>query len=124
MCIRDSALYLAGVSFLIWVTFRAGLRIYDHGAPILNKILVSIFGIGVVYNGLTINAFLQVTWENTAYALSKLDSISENAQSFVDFIDVSSAPVFSLIPANPFFIVWWVAVLLMMLLPVWIKKAE
>ena len=89
----SNALYLAGVSFLIWVTFRAGLRIYDHGAPILNKILVSIFGIGVVYNGLTINAFLQVTWENTAYALSKLDSISENAQSFVDFIDVSSVRI-------------------------------
>ena len=120
----SNALYLAGVSFLIWVTFRAGLRIYDHGAPILNKILVSIFGIGVVYNGLTVNAFLQVSWENTAYALSKLDNISENAQSFVDFIDVSSPHVFSLIPANPFFIVWWVAVLLMMLLPVWIKKAE
>ena len=39
----SNALYLAGVSFLIWVTFRAGLRIYDDGAPILHKILVSKF---------------------------------------------------------------------------------
>ena len=77
----SNALYLAGVSFLIWVTFRAGLRIYDHGAPILNKILVSIFGIGVVYNGLTVNAFLHVCGENTAYALIKLDNISENTDN-------------------------------------------
>ena len=54
----------------------------------------------------------------------EITSLPDGEWSFVDFIDVSSPPVFSLIPANPFFIVWWVAVLLMMLLPVWIKKAE
>jgi len=118
----SNALYLAGVSFLIWVTFRAGLRIYDNGAPILHKILVSIFGLGVVFNGLQINAFLQVTWENTAYALSQLDNISGNAQSFVDFLGVTEPAQFSLIPANPIFIVWWLAVVAMMLLPVWVKK--
>ena len=118
----SNALFTVGVFFLIWVTFRAGLRIYDNGGPLLNKILVSLFGLGVVFTGLQVGGFLQANWEGTAYALGQLDSISESSQGFVDFLNVSSPPQFSLIPANPIMIVWWIVVVMMMLLPVWVKK--
>ena len=118
----SNAIFFAGNAFLLWVAFRASLRTQENGGNLLTKILVSLFGLGIVYLNLQNLGFLQVNWESTAYALSQLENISANAQRFVDFLNVTEAPTFSLIPANPIFQVWWLVVIAMLLLPFWMKN--
>ena len=120
----SNAIFFAGNAFLLWVAFRASLRTHENGGNLLTKILVSLFGLGIVYLNLQNLGFLQVNWESTAYALSQLENISANAQRFVDFLNVTEAPTFSLIPANPIFQVWWLVVIAMLLLPVWMKNKD
>ena len=120
----SNAIFFAGNAFLLWVAFRASLRTQENGGNLLTKILVSLFGLGIVYLNLQNLGFLQVNWESTAYALSQLENISANAQRFVDFLNVTEAPTFSLIPTNPIFQVWWLVVIAMLLLPVWMKNKD
>ena len=120
----SNAIYFVGNVVLLWVALRASLRINENGGNLLTKSLVSLFGLGIVFLSLQQGGFLQVNWESTAYALSQLDSISANSQRFVDFLNVTEPPTFSMIPANPIFIVWWLVVLAMLLLPVWTPKKD
>ena len=120
----SNAIFFAGNAFLLWVAFRASLRTQENGGNLLTKILVSLFGLGIVYLNLQNLGFLQVNWESTAYALSQLENISANAQRFVDFLNVTEAPTFSLIPANPIFQLWLLVVKAMLLLPVWMKNKD
>ena len=120
----SNAIFFAGNAFLLWVAFRASLRTQENGGNLLTKILVSLFGLGIVYLNLQNLGFLQVNWESTPYALSQLENISANAQRFVDFLNVTEAPTFSLIPTNPIFQVWWLVVIAMLLLPVWMKNKD
>ena len=120
----SNALFFAGNAFLLWVAFRASLGVRDNGGNMLTKILVSLFGLGIVFVSLQNGGFLQVNWESTAYALSQLENISANSQRFVDFLNVTEPPTFSLIPANPVLVVWWLVVTAMILLPVWMKKED
>ena len=70
----SNAVYQAGVFFLLWVAFRAANQTRAEGAGIFNKILVSLFSLGIVFNGLNTGAILMVTLENTAYSLSQLEN--------------------------------------------------
>ena len=81
----SNAIFFAGNAFLLWVAFRASLGVRDNGGNMLTKILVSLFGLGIVFVSLQNGGFLQVNWESTAYALSQLENISANSQRFVDF---------------------------------------
>jgi hypothetical protein len=85
---------------------------------------VSLFGLGIVFLNLQNLGFLQINWESTAFALSQLDTISDSGQRFVDFLNITEAPTYSLIPTNPIFQVWWLVVIAMLLLPVWMKKED
>jgi len=120
----SNAIYFVGNVILLWVALRASLRINENGGNLLTKSLVSLFGLGIVFLSLQQGGFLQVNWESTVYALSQLDSISANSQRFVDFLNVTEPPTLSMIPANPIFIVWWLVVLAMLLLPVWMPKKD
>ena len=45
----SNAIFFAGNAFLLWVAFRASLRTQENGGNLLTKILVSLFGLGIVY---------------------------------------------------------------------------
>ena len=57
----SNAIFQVGGLFLLWVGFRATLRIYDEGAPMLNKILVTLFALGIVFINLQTIGFLDIT---------------------------------------------------------------
>ena len=118
----SNAMFQLGVFVLLWAALRGSLRIYDQGANIATKIISSLFGLGIVYNGLMVSGFFFVNWQSTSYALSQLESISSSAQRFVDFLPVTSPPEFTLIPWNPILGVWWVVDVIALLAPIWIKK--
>lgn len=118
----SNAMFQLGVFVLLWAALRGSLRIYDQGANVFTKIISSLFGLGVVYNGLMVSGFFFINWQSTSYSLSQLENLSSSAQRFVDFLPVSSPPEFSLIPWNPILSVWWIVVVIALLGPIWIKK--
>ena len=115
----SNAIYLAVFTFLLWMAFRGVIRLYENGGNLLNKILSSLFSITVVYFNLQTLGFLTANWYGTAYSLSQLDDLSPAAQSFVDFVDGGSLDAFSLIPADPVAVVFFVVVLISLLVPTW-----
>ena len=112
----SNAIYLAVFTFLLWMAFRGVIRLYENGGNLLNKILSSLFSITVVYFNLQTLGFLTANWYGTAYSLSQLDDLSPAAQSFVDFVDGGSLDAFSLIPADPVAVVFFVVVLILSLI--------
>ena len=108
----SNAIYLAVFTFLLWMAFRGVIRLYENGGNLLNKILSSLFSITVVYFNLQTLGFLTANWYGTAYSLSQLEELSPAAQSFVDFVDGGSLDAFSLIPADPVAVVFFVVVLI------------
>ena len=124
MFMISNAMFQRGVFILLWITLRWVRAIYTNGAELIEKILCSVFGLGTVFNGLMVSGFFYANWEGTSYALSQLGSLSPTAQSFVDYLPVDTLPEVSLIPWNPIMIVWWLAVIVAILYPVWNKKAS
>ena len=122
----SNGLYTAAAFFLLWVAFRGALIIYNEGAPLFNKILSTIFSLGIVFVNLRNAALLDVNWQSTAYSLSQLDNLSEQGQRFVEFRaqfgDVG-VPEFSLIPSDPILLVWWISVIVMLMGSTWMKKS-
>ena len=116
----SNAVYQAGVFFLLWVAFRAANQTRAEGAGIFNKILVSLFSLGIVLNGLNTGAILVVTLENTAYSLSQLENISATAQSFVDTWGTGAVAEGGLL-SNPINVGWWTVVTVMLMGRVWTK---
>ena len=45
----SNAIFFAGNAFLLWVAFRASLGVRDNGGNLVTKILVSLFGLGIVF---------------------------------------------------------------------------
>ena len=116
----SNAVYQAGVFFLLWVAFRAANQTRAEGAGIFNKILVSLFSLGIIFNGLNTGAILMVTLENTAYSLSQLENISATAQSFVDTWGTGAVAEGGLL-SNPINVGWWTVVTVMLMGRVWTK---
>ena len=101
----SNAIYLAAGFFILWVAFRMVVNIQaDPSAPMLNKVLATLFGLGSVYFLLQVNGFLYSNWQGTVNELAELDNLSNEAQQFVDFVGVGDSS-FSLIPADPIFAV-------------------
>ena len=90
------------------------LRIQDQGATVFQKVLSTIFSLGIVFLNLQTLAFVRVNFESTAFDLSQLPELSDRAQRFVEFVGAEEV-TFSLIPNNPILFVWWIAVLVILL---------
>ena len=119
-------LFFLALTYLLWVAFRGALIIYNEGAPLFNKILSTIFSLGIVFVNLRNAALLDVNWQSTAYSLSQLDNLSEQGQRFVEFraqFGEVGVPEFSLIPSDPILLVWWLTVIVMLMGSTWMKKS-
>ena len=85
----SNSVYLAAGAFLIWVAFRMVVNVQsDPGTPMLNKVLATLFGLGVVYYNLQTVGFLYANWQGTVNALAELDNLTASGQQFVDSIGV------------------------------------
>ena len=98
----SNAMFQLGVFILLWAALRGSLRIYDQGANIATKIISSLFGLGIVYNGLMVSGFFFINWQSTSYSLSQLDNLSSSAQRFVDFFtsNISTRIQFNSLESN------------------------
>ena len=116
----SNAIYQAGIFFILWVAFRAANQLTNED-PILNKILLSLFSAGIIFNGLTLSAFLSLVLQNTANGLSEIGAVSGVATGFISRWGVEGVPEMSLI-SNPIMAGWWLVVAIMLFGRIWQKK--
>ena len=64
----SNALYQAGVFFILWVAFRAANQLTSED-PTMNRVLLSLFSAGIIFNGLTVSALLTLNLQSTAHSL-------------------------------------------------------
>lgn len=118
-----NAIYGASVFFILWVAFRAANQVRAEGSNVVIKSLVTLFGLGVILNGLVVSSILENLLQNTAYSLSQLDSISAASQSFVDFYGTgAAAEAGNIFDANPIMLVWWLVVTIIIMGRIWTKN--
>ena len=118
-----NAIYGASVFFILWVAFRAANQVRAEGSNVVIKTLVTLFGLGVILNGLVVSSILENLLQNTAYSLSQLDSISAASQSFVDFYGTgAAAEAGNIFGANPIMLVWWLVVTIIIMGRIWTKN--
>ena len=118
-----NAIYGASVFFILWVAFRAANQVRAEGSNIVIKSLVTLFGLGVILNGLVVSSILESLLQNTAYSLSQLDSISAASQSFVNFYGTgAAAEAGNIFGANPIMLVWWLVVTIIIMGRIWTKN--
>ena len=119
--LTSNAIYQAGVFFLLWVAFRAANQVRAEDASALNKVFVTLFSLGIIFNGLNTGAILFATLENSAYSMSQLEALSPTAQAFVDTWgtgEVAQGGLFN----NPINSGWWAVVTIMLMGRIWTKQ--
>ena len=118
----SNAIYFAGIAFLLWVAFRAANQIRAEDSGVLNKTLVSLFSLGIIFNGLFTGAVLFNILEGTAYSLAQLESLSAFSQAFVDAYDVRAPEAgTNIFTANPVNTGWWLVITIMIFGRIWTK---
>ena len=119
--LTSNAIYQAGVFFLLWVAFRAANQVRAEEANTLNKVFVTLFSLGIIFNGLSTSAILFATLENSAYSMSQLEALTPTAQAFVDTWgtgEIAQGGLFS----NPINTGWWAVVTVMLMGRIWTKQ--
>ena len=119
--LTSNAIYQAGVFFLLWVAFRAANQVRAEDASALNNVFVTLFSLGIIFNGLNTGAILFATLENSAYSMSQLEALSPTAQAFVDTWgtgEVAQGGLFN----NPINSGWWAVVTVMLMGRIWTKQ--
>tara|TARA_Y200000002_G_C22275303_1_gene493943 strand:- start:42 stop:452 length:411 start_codon:yes stop_codon:yes gene_type:complete len=118
-----NGIFLFVGAFLLWVAFRGVLRIQDQGANLIQKILSTLFSLGIVYFNLLQVNFIGQNFGNSAGALCELDSVSSGSQGLIDLIGCDGVSN-SLIPYDPIFAVWWLVITIMLMAGIWMKKED
>ena len=117
-----NAIYGAGIFFILWVAFRAANQIRTEDSNIVIKILVSLFSLGIILNGLAVTSILENLLVNTAYNLSQLDNLSGASQAYVNFYGTGAISEGNLFfGGNPIMIAWWAVVAIIIFGRIWSK---
>ena len=116
----SNALYQAGVFFILWVAFRAATQLTSED-PTMNRVLLSLFSAGIIFNGLTVSALLTLNLQSTAHSLSQMGASSANAVRFMADWGVEGVPAMSLV-SNPIMAGWWLVVAIMLFGKIWQSK--
>ncbi|MFL2755551.1 MAG: hypothetical protein ACJ0BF_05575 [Gammaproteobacteria bacterium] len=119
--LTQNALFQAGTFFLLWVAFRAANQIRIEDSGVLNKTLVSLFSLGIIFNGLTLGAAFLSILESTAYGFDELEVISAGAQNFVETFGTGSVSFDAGPFSNPINTGWWAVITVMLFGRIWTK---
>ena len=117
----SNAIYTAAMFFMVWVAFRAANQTAAEGGSLVAKILVTLFAIGIVFNGLATGGNLMFNLESAALSLQMIGTENPNALQFIEAWGATGQPSFSLF-SNPINVGWWTVVAAMILGRVWLKN--
>ena len=123
--IQSTGLYFVGLSFSIWVAMRVSSVVSQRAADnVVMKAIASIYGIGVVYYFNMTLSFYAYNMELTGHRLATLKAsggeVSAASMDFIANVGASTTPpTFSLVPSDPVVYPLLIAILAIILLPLW-----
>ncbi len=69
---------------MVWVAFRAANQTAAEGGSLVAKILVTLFAIGVIFNGLMVGGNMMLNLESAALSLQMVGTENPNALRFIE----------------------------------------
>tara|TARA_Y100000817_G_scaffold138278_1_gene108427 strand:+ start:596 stop:1009 length:414 start_codon:yes stop_codon:yes gene_type:complete len=105
--------------FLLWMMFRANTLSHERGSNLIQKILSTVISAPVIIFNLGNWNNFGATFNNWAYSLSKLDSLSAGGQNFVDQTGATAFIDGGLIPSDPVSLIFWAGITIALFLGIW-----
>ena len=117
------AAFTIAMLFLLWMMFRANTLAHERGSNLIQKILsTAISGAVLFFNLGNWNNF-SAAFNNWAYSLSQLDSLSAGGQRFVEETGASGYVDGGLIPSDPVSLVFWIGITIALFFGIWTAPA-
>jgi len=115
-------------AFLVWVAGRAVTIAIENNAGIITKIVTTIFGLSALWQFNFTFAYVPWSFGTAAHSLAVLKSngtdLSLNGEAFLNAfpgeVSASAAPVFSVIPNNPFYALFILSALYLVVGRLWV----
>ena len=113
------AVFMFAMFFLLWMMFRANTLAHERGSNLFQKILATAISGPVLIFNLTAWNLFPAFFNNWAYSLSQLDSLSPGGQRFVDNMGATGYISGGLIPSDPVSIVFWLGITVALFSGIW-----
>tara|TARA_A100001011_G_scaffold239175_1_gene247165 strand:- start:589 stop:1002 length:414 start_codon:yes stop_codon:yes gene_type:complete len=113
------AIFMFAMLFLLWMMFRANTLAHERGSNLFQKILGTAISGSVLLFNLTAWNHFPAFFNNWAYSLSQLDSLSVGGQRFVDNMGATGFIDAGLIPSDPVSMVFWLGITIALFLGIW-----
>lgn len=120
--------YQIAMAFSIWVAFRAAnVTGQQYADNMIAKLAATVFGLATLFYFNMTYAFWAFNQAATSYRLAELKAsggeISSMASAFVEQTGATTAaPSFSLVPSDPIILALELAILTMIIYPIWGPK--
>ena len=125
MALNTNAIYTVATFFILWVAFRFAGKMREGEATMLGKVLTSMFGLMIIWNGLLLFASRNFSLSSEASGLKTIkasgQALGAQAEAFLTLPHVTSASAntqFSLFSDVPS-IIFWLVVTVMLLAVIW-----
>ena len=134
MALNTNAIFTVATFFILWVAFRFAGKMREGESTMLGRVLITVFGLMIVWTGLLVGASRNLSFNAAASGLKAIkasgQTLSVQAEAFLTIPQVSSAttiPQFSLFSDIPSLIFWLVVTILLLSviwMPVPAKKSS
>ena len=125
MALNTNAIYTVATFFILWVAFRFAGKMREGESTVLGKVLTSMFGLMIIWNGLILFASRNFSISSAANGLKTIkasgQALGAQAEAFltVPFVTSASANTqfsfFNDIPS----LIFWMVVTVMLLSVIW-----
>jgi len=125
MALNTNAIFTVATFFILWVAFRFAGKLREGESTMLGRVLITVFGLMIVWTGLLVGASRSLSFNAAASGLKAIkasgQTLSVQAEAFLTIPQVSSAttiPQFSLFSDIPS-LIFWLVVTIMLLSVIW-----
>ena len=123
-----TGLFAIAWAFLVWVAGRAVTIAIENNAGMLTKIVTTLFGLSALWQFNFTFAYIPWSFGTAAHSLAVLKSngteLSLNREAFLNGfpgeVSATAAPVFTVIPSDPFYLVFILSALYLVVGRLWI----
>ncbi len=121
-----TGLFFIGWAFLVWVAGRAVTIAIENNAGIITKIVTTIFGLTAVWQFNNVLSFVPWNFAGAGHSLAVLKEsgvdLSARSESFLGITgsSASEVPQLSIIPADPFTLLFILSALYLVVARLWI----
>jgi len=131
MALNTNAIFTAATFFILWVAFRVAGKLREGEPNLLGKVLTTLFGLMIIYSGLTLFASRYASFGSATAGLKSIkasgQALGAQAEAFLSGPFASANTQFSLFNDLPSVIFWLVVTVLflgMIWMPVSAKNPD